>query len=459
VVSIDAGGSMPSAVGVDADGHLQVVGADGPPLSHETVGFVDALGGSEPIMVGATPYGPEALVSAVFSGVIAAGASGSEVLPDAFAIVHDDDLDPFRASLLTEAARLAGIPAERIRLVTRTAARAAAVERNGDDPAGAALVALAEIPDDDDSGGGAAIAAAGGLAAGGAVGLGVHLAEGGTAAAAAPAAGPAGVPLAGPSGATVGPTGTPLGSAGPTGTPLGSAGPTGTPLGGAGPAGTPLDTAGPAGTPLDTAGAPSVAGAAPKPRPRWLPAAAVGGAVAVVAVVGVVVLAQGDDEPPEGAAATTTVVAVAEPVATDAPQVTAIDPTTPVTEPVAATTEVPTTGFDTSAFLGEWQQQCEPFLPGDGASTGRYLIEPAGPDQLALTISGIDFPTVECVGEGEVTITQGATLTILGETVVEGRDAYFGESDIGAFVIAVDGDTLYLGEGSAFDPSATATRR
>jgi hypothetical protein len=150
---------------------------------------------------------------------------------------------------------------------------------------------------------------------------------------------------------------------------------------------------------------------------------------------------------------------VAEPVATDAPQVTAVDPTTPVTEPVAATTEAPTTGFDTSAFLGEWQQECEPFVAGDGASTGRYLIEPAGPDQLALTISGIDFTTVECAGEGEITITNTATLTILGETVVEGRDAYFGESDIGAFVIAVDGDTIYLGEGSAFDPAATATRR
>lgn len=462
VVSIDAGGSMQSAVGVDGDGQLQVVGVDpaGPALSHETAGFVDALGGSEPIMVGTTPYGPEALVSTVFSAVLAASADMPDVLPDAFAIVHDDDLDPFRASLLTEAARLAGIPTERVRLVTRSEARAAAIERDGDDPSGAALAALAAIPDaDGPGGGGAALAGAAGLAAGGAVGLGVHLADGGTAAAAAPAAGPAGVPLAGagPSGATAGPGGTPLGSAGPGGTPLGSAGPGGTPLASGGPTGTPLGSAGPGGTPLDTSGTPSAGGAAPKPRPRWLAAAAVGGAVAIVAVVGVVVLAQDDDDPPQGAAVTTT--AAAEPVAAGATEEPAVDPAAPVTEPASPTTDAGATEFDTSAFIGEWQNPCEPFLAGDGASTGRYSFEPAGPNQLELTISGVDFLNVDCAGEGETIVTYTATLTILGETVVEGRDAYFGESDIGAFVIAVDGDTLYRGEGSTFDPAVTATRR
>jgi hypothetical protein len=451
VVSVDAGGSVPSVVGVDGDGQLQVVDVDSgrPVLSHETAGFVDALGGSEPIMVGPTPYGPEALVSTVFSAVLAASAETPDVFPDVFAIVHDDDLDPFRISLLTEAARLAGVPTDRVLLVTRSEARTALVESGGDDPSGAALAALAAIPDADDSGGGgAALAGAAGLAAGGAVGLGTHLADGGTAAVGAPAAGPAGVPLAGAGPA--GPAGTSLGSAGPAGTPLGSAGPVGTPLGSAGPAGTSLGSAGPAGTPL---------GASPKPRPRWLPAAAVGGAVAVVAVIGVVVLARDDDDPPDRAAVTTSVVADAVPAATGATGEPAVDPTTPVSEPVSPTTDAGTSEFDTSAFIGEWQQQCEPFIAGDGASTGRFTFEPAGPNQLAITISGIDYLNVDCAGDGETTISNSATLTILGETVVEGRDAYFGESDIGAFVIAVDGDTLYLGEGSSFDPAATATRR
>ena len=463
VVAVDASGSLRTAVGVDGDGQLQVVDTDrGQALAHETTGFVDALGGSEPIMVGATPYGPEALIAAVLEAVLEVQSDGGP--PDALAIVHDDDLDPFRSSLLTEAARLAGVATERVVLVPRATARAAGADHAGDDASGGALVALAGIPADggggsDGDGGGVALAAgAAGLAAGGAVGLGTQLGEGGVASAVGPAAGPAGTPLsaAGPSGVSTGPTGTPLGSGGPTGptgTPLGSAGPTGTPLGSAGPTGSPLGTAGPTGTPL--AGPAGARAPVPKTRPRWIPAAVVGGVVAVVAVVGVVVLAQGNDDPPEdGVAAATTVGAGVEPVTTGA----SVEPSGS-TEPASPTTEAAAAEFDTSAFIGEWQQECEPFLAGDGASTGRYAFEPAGPNQLALTISGIDFPTVECAGEGETIITNTSTLTIVGETVVEGRDAYFGESDIGAFVIAVDGDTLYLGEGSSFDPAATATRR
>ena len=337
----------------------------------------------------------------------------------------------------------------------------------------ARLVALAGLPADGGggSGGGAALAAgATGLAAGGAVGLGAELAEGGVASAAGPAVGPAGTPLsgAGPSGASMGPTGSPLGTAGPTGAPLGGAGPTGTPLGSAGPTGAPLSGAGnagpvgtplggpgPAGTPLDVADPAGACAPVPKPRPRWIPAAVVGGVAAVVAVVGVVVLAQGDDDPPEnGVAGATTVAAGVGAVTTGA----SVEPSGS-NEPASPTTEAVAAEFDTSPFIGEWQQECEPFIAGDGASTGRYAFEPAGPNQLELTISGIDFLTVECAGEGETIITNTATLTIVGETVVEGRDAFFGESDIGSFVIAVDGDTLYLGEGSSFDPRATATRR
>ena len=70
-----------------------MVGAesDGSALTNGTTGFVAALGGSEPIMVGGTPYDPEALVAAVLSAVLEVNAAATGAPPDALAIVHDDD--------------------------------------------------------------------------------------------------------------------------------------------------------------------------------------------------------------------------------------------------------------------------------------------------------------------------------------------------------------------------------
>ena len=140
-------GSLRTAVGVDGVGQLQVVDTDrGAALAHETTGFAAALGGSEPIMVGATPYGAEALVAAVLSAVLEVNAVATGGPPDALAIVHDDDLDPFRASLLTEAARLAGVPTERVVLVARAMANAAGAEHGGDDAAGGAAGGTRRAP-------------------------------------------------------------------------------------------------------------------------------------------------------------------------------------------------------------------------------------------------------------------------------------------------------------------------
>jgi hypothetical protein len=328
---------MPCVVGVGTDGQLQVVGSDPESArpSDETSGFVAALGGSEPIMVGGTPYGAEALLAVVLSEIVDANTAAMGAPPDVMAIIHDDDLDPFRSSLLTEAARLAGMSAEQVVLVTRSAAEEGSPD--GEAASGGSSIALAgRTPVGGDGVGTALAAGATGLAAGGAVGLGVHLADGEVASAAGTAAGPTGTPLTttGPSGTTMGPTGTPIGSAGPAGSPIGATGPEGTPLGSAGPEGSPLGSAGPAGTPLDADGPPPSHAAVPKPRPRWVPAAVVGGAAAVIAVVGVVVIAQGDD-PPEAAVATTVAVVEDEPERTGTTA-----PSADTTVPVAETTAV-----------------------------------------------------------------------------------------------------------------------
>ncbi len=147
--SVGASGSLRSAVGVDGDGQLQVVGDDPGGLADETSGFVAALGGSEPIMVGGTPYGPEALVAVVLSAIIDVNVAATGDRPDLLAIVHDDDLDAYHTSLLIEAARLAGLENERVVLVNHSAARDAGPE--GDVASGGALVALGGLP----AGGGA----------------------------------------------------------------------------------------------------------------------------------------------------------------------------------------------------------------------------------------------------------------------------------------------------------------
>jgi hypothetical protein len=60
-------GSLPTVVGVTTDGTV-LVGDDvttTPPgvLVQSTQGFVSRLGESDPVVLGGTPYGPEALVA------------------------------------------------------------------------------------------------------------------------------------------------------------------------------------------------------------------------------------------------------------------------------------------------------------------------------------------------------------------------------------------------------------
>jgi hypothetical protein len=459
-VSEATGGSTPCVVGVGTDGQLHVVrnDQDSARLTDEASGFVAALGGSEPIMVGSTPYGAEALVAVVLSEIVDTNTAAMGAPPDVMAIIHDDDLDPFRSSLLTEAARLAGLSAEQLVLVTRSAAEEGSPD--GDAASGGASIALAgHTPVVGDGVGTALAAGATGLAAGGAVGLGVHVADGEVASAAGTAAGPAGTPLttAGPSGTTMGPAGTPLGSAGPAGTPLGSAGPAGTPLGSAGPpgtplgsagpAGTPLGSAGPAGTPLDTEAPPTSRATVPKPRPRWVPAAVVGGAAAVIAVVGVVVIAQGDD-PPEAAVVTTVAIVDDEPgrAATTTPSA---DTTAPVAE---TTVEAATggwvisediegvllTGVSCDSELGPWTITFDQEIPegtmtgtlvltfdDQGSGTGDYSMQFVAPGVGSVDMGGDQWPArIEPSGDGYIITMETGTSS--GVATVDGGSFSFG---------------------------------
>jgi hypothetical protein len=328
------GGSVPSIVAL-VDGQLvaggEVDAADPARRQHVTGGFVGRLGDADAVMLGGTPYGVETLIGRLLASVIHSASDRLGGAPGAVAIVHDDGLDDYHTGLLTEAARLAGIPLADVVLVSRSDAVAAAGSAGLAGVAGAAIASWARHPDPVIAPAATGIGAAHvGLAAGAAAttaggaalaasGLGDAAASTAFAAApsaAAPAAtGPTGSPLgAGPTGTPVGagPSGSPIG-AGPTGTPVG-AGPAGTPLSppaAAGPAGTPLSpAAGPAGTPLTppVAAGPSIVPAVVKRGWKW--PVAIGAGVAVVAVAAVVIVSAGGDDTPAAAPTSTAAITI-----------------------------------------------------------------------------------------------------------------------------------------------------
>ena len=281
--------------------------------------LLDHLGASTPTIVGGTPYGVESLVAVLFSSLLA-DARRTHGDPVVVVLVCDDDLDQFRAGLLVEAARLAGVPIADVVVVARSAARAAAAvlcdaaPANLVDAAGASLLGLLERPDpfvvppggpSAGIGAVAGVVAGAGLMSGAVLGADALAASGGIAQAAAPAlgVGPAGAPL------TAGPAGTPL-AAGPTGTPLG-AGPVGTPHGGvpAGPTGAPLSpttplSAGPVGTPLAAGPVGTALVGGVKTARRTWPFIAGATAVVIIGGVGVMFALGGGDTPASSSSVT-----------------------------------------------------------------------------------------------------------------------------------------------------------
>ena len=376
-----AEGREPSAVEVDGRRVDRVVGL---------------LGRAEPIVVGSVPYGAEALLGRLLSSILdgARAAHGDLVV----AVVHDDDLDEYRRSLIVEAARVGEVGT--VELVPRSQARQAAAGHTADADLADAIGAALLLDERHRGGGGIGPAAAigGGAAIGIAAGAVVSTAtgSGGAATAAAPTAGPTGIPLT----PTTGPTGVPLTS---------------------------------------TIGAPA----------KKVPIGAVVGAgVAVVAVViGVIVaVTRSGDEPAvrpvAGVAAAEPAAGPATPGGDDpAPATTAaLEPTAPST-PATTTAPSDTTGttpdsIDVSAFAGGWQGECDPFIDGSGGASGsRYEVTQTGPGTVEFAIlamlytGGCGTPGVE---EGRVTFTLVATgeSTLNGVSVVA-FDGSAGATDIG----------------------------
>lgn len=441
------GGTVESIAGV-VDGEL-VVGADiaDPALLQDVArSFVDRLGASEAIVLGGTPYGVETLIGRLIASVVRTATDRLGEAPGAVVIVHDDSLDEFRVGLLTEAARVAGVPVADVVMVSRGEARAAAPSPRAptglETVTGAAAVGWIHRPAPAAAAGAAGIGAtevgiaATGAAAGAAataavaatgIGDGVATAS----AAMAPPAGPAGTPLAAPTGA--GPAGSPLSPpAGAPGTPLTPpAGPAGTPLTPpAGPTGSALPgpAAGAEGTPLaPTSSGPSVVGRAL--RPRRLPII-IGASVAAVAIVAVVVVAVNNDDPASTVPAST--VAGESTITRDSG---ATDTT------IAAADTVPVVATPSRCVQGQWTMRNESFaeffssmLAGSGGAiaatgvSGSVAIEVAEDGTWTLTYDAWTLTASLPEASGEMSVTIDGVDVSMGTFQDDGTYSFSGGS-------------------------------
>ena len=443
------GGTVESIAGL-VDGQL-VVGAeasDPARVQEATHGFVDRLGESEAILVGGTPYGAEALVGRLIASVIRTATDRLGAAPGAVVIVHDDTLDEFRVGLLTEAARVAGVPMADVVMVSRSEARAAApspmVPTGLETVTGASLLGWMRRPAAAGAAGAGGIGAAevglavGGAAAGAAgtaaiaaAGLGDGVAT--ASAAMAPPAGPAGTPLtpptaAGPAGSPLSPPaaapGTPLTPpAGPTGTPLTpTAGPTGTML--------PGPAAGAEGTPL-TPTTSSAGGVAKALRPRRLPII-IGASVAAVAVVAAVVVAVNNDDPASTTPASTIV--SDSTITRDSAAIDTIDTN------VAADT-VPVAATASRCVVGQWTMRNDSFadfysgmLAGSGGAiaatgvSGSVAIEVAEDGTWTLTYDAWTLTASLLEASGEMSVTIDGVDVSMGTFQDDGTYSFSGGS-------------------------------
>jgi len=405
-------------------------------------GFAVRMGEAEPVMVAGVPYGVESLVGAVLSSVgRTASAAGAAAAGFEFVVVaHADGLDAYRVGLWREAARVAGVPVPITATVDASFARAtlaahgASVNAGDEVAAGAALARVSSDTDPMPAAGVGVVEVAAGAGGAGAVAAGALLWAGGggagtaIASAAAPVVGPAGAALttAGPAGAplpTAGPAGTPLA---PAGTPLAPAGPAGTPLPTAGPAGTSLPTAGPAGTPLSPPDVSATSAKASKGLGKLFSGAkgaVIAGTVAVVAIGTVaVVVATRKDSPKPAAAPTTTLVVSPTTTAGGGAAVTTVAPGT--TQPGATSTSTGAGAtFDVSPMLGKWII-CEPYLAGDGASSGNYTITSPGPGLLDLLNQGFDYKDTTCTTPTPPQITGTVHFKVTGTVNAGGINGF-----------------------------------
>jgi hypothetical protein len=428
-------GRVPTVVAPGAD--RLVAGAEVATAAPGAVsGFGGRVGDTEPIMVAGVPYGVESLVGAVLASVGRTAVAAGGAVPgfDYVVIAHADGLDAYRVGLWREAARVAGVPVASTATVDAAFARATLEAHGASVGVGdevAAGAALARVSSDTDpmpaAGVGVAEVVAGagaaGVVAGGALlWTGSAGAGGAIASAAAPLVGPAGVPLsaAGPAGTPLsapGPAGAPLAPAGPAGTPLPPAGPAGTPLPPAGPAGTPLTATGPAGTPLAPVDVSATTAKTSKGLGKLFAGskgAVIVGTIAVVAVGTVAVVVATHKSPSKQSVApapSTTVSAVS----TTTGPIRTVTTVAVATSVPTSTTSVTATGatFDVTPMLGSWID-CEPYLAGDGASSGTWTLTSPGPGLIDMLDQGFDYKNTTCSGASPAQISGTVHFKVTG---------------------------------------------
>lgn len=400
--SVD-GGVIESVVGV-VDGEV-VVGEDATDPSRVqevTRGFVQRLGESDAVMLGGTPYGVEALVGRLIAAAVHEASQLHGSPPGGVVIVHADGLDEFRVGLLTEAARLAGVPLADVMMVSRSEALAAspasAAPAELETVAGAALLGWTRRPDPNVTAGsvgatelGIAAASAGGAAMA-ATALGEGMASASATLTPTAGVGPAGTPLSAP-------------SAGPTGSPLTPpTGPTGSPLG-----------------PVPTPGSSGIPGVLK--RPRKIPMI-IGASVAAVAVATTVVVATNNDDSSSTSPSTTTVVSE--------PGVTIPTPITDATtDPTVETTIAAVVPNAAACVQGEWTMRNDTFAEFFASS---MAAEGEG-ELIATGVSG--SITIDVAPDRTWTTTYNAwtisaSMPSIGadaEIVIDGTDVSIGTFD------------------------------
>jgi hypothetical protein len=412
--------SGPRLVGTTtAESAVVVPGSDAP-----VRGFAERLGDAAPILVGGVPYGAEALVARLLEQVL----TEVSVPPGAgsiVALVHPDDADQYRIGLWVEAVRLAGIAVDRLELVPRGEALAAASRAGlGESPdasaaAGAAVVALQrrspETGSTTDTRSVAAPVAAGTVAAGAVVtGTVIDGAVGGAAGAVAADAAAAATGAA-YTGEAMAATGAPMGGArtGAAGTAMAAPG---APMAAAG---SPWAAPGAGYAGVDVPAGAAARGLTTGLRAaRRLPArlpAVLGSAAVVVAAVVTIAVVRHDSSPSAPAVAPTTVTTASQQPPTVAPTTVA-----PATAP--PTTAAATTSAEASTTTAATTTTVTPTTTP--ASTLPPPIDPTGSYVVTTTCSG------NCVGGNDpATITDwdpvAGTFTVRGanpaEASVNGR--------------------------------------
>ncbi len=91
--------------------------------------FKRRLGDPIPIIVGGTPYGAEALMAQMLGAIVRQVTQREDEAPATIVLTHPANYSDYKSGLLLEAARLAGLDLDRVRMITEPEAAAIAYAR------------------------------------------------------------------------------------------------------------------------------------------------------------------------------------------------------------------------------------------------------------------------------------------------------------------------------------------